>query len=368
MKKRISAALLVLLLVFTSFPVSNAENTTPSFRVAASLSLESEVHIYFDVATNGMIAGDEVGMLFWSSLEDFALYRNFQKTTGTNMNDGEMGNFVRYKKSFSAKEMTTVVYAQAYLKRGDFMYYSEMIPYSVHTYAARKLGYYGEEYQTTDPSLSELLVGLLNYGALSQEYFSNTAPKADEFTKASHFHSISHWVEVSSETEMGVCSKCGLVQTRDVTPPSVVQTAELEYAEVDGSYWVMGVSGNYSGDIKIEIPNTYNGKAVVNIDYGAFSEMTNIVSVSLPSGLKVIDSKAFYGCTGITSIVIPSSVEEIGANAFYGTALSSVVFGNTDGWQIYDITNLKYVDIDLSEIDPATALSDIYAAVSWRIK
>lgn len=57
---------------------------------------------------------------------------------------------------------------------------------------------------------------------------------------------------------------------------------------------------------------------VVEIEDDAFSMMTELSSVSLPSTLKKIGSRAFYGCKKIAIIYVPEGVETIGKDAFYG--------------------------------------------------
>ncbi|MEE3391328.1 MAG: leucine-rich repeat domain-containing protein [Candidatus Cryptobacteroides sp.] len=73
-----------------------------------------------------------------------------------------------------------------------------------------------------------------------------------------------------------------------------------------------------------------NGHAVIpegttEIIEMAFQDCTTLVSVEIPSSVRVINYGAFYGCTGLTSIVIPEGVEQIWECAFKGcTSLTSV--------------------------------------------
>ena len=61
------------------------------------------------------------------------------------------------------------------------------------------------------------------------------------------------------------------------------------------------------------------------IPYGMFYGMRNLVKVTLPEGIVVIDDYAFEDCPKLATINIPSTVTSIGAYAFYGCeALTAV--------------------------------------------
>jgi hypothetical protein len=73
-----------------------------------------------------------------------------------------------------------------------------------------------------------------------------------------------------------------------------------------------------------------NGHAVIpdgatEIAECSFGYCRNLLSVEIPSSVKVINYGAFYDCTGLTSVVIPEGVEEIQECVFKGcTALTHV--------------------------------------------
>lgn len=73
-----------------------------------------------------------------------------------------------------------------------------------------------------------------------------------------------------------------------------------------------------------------NGHAVIpdgttEIAGCAFEDCIDLVSVEIPSSVKVIRHGAFYGCAGLTKVVIPEGVEEIQECAFKGCAALTVV-------------------------------------------
>lgn len=110
--------------------------------------------------------------------------------------------------------------------------------------------------------------------------------------------------------------------------------------EIDGiNYELYGgratvVSGNYSGDVIIPSviyyrPSVYEvitEYPVTFIQGTAFSDCTDLSSVTIGDCVEGIGSGAFDGCTGLKSITIPGNVSAIGGNAFRGcSGLTSVI-------------------------------------------
>jgi len=54
----------------------------------------------------------------------------------------------------------------------------------------------------------------------------------------------------------------------------------------------------------------------VAIAVGAFSNHSNLTSITIPASVTSIGDNAFYGCRNITSITIPAGVTSIGGDAF----------------------------------------------------
>ncbi len=85
------------------------------------------------------------------------------------------------------------------------------------------------------------------------------------------------------------------------------------------------VSGYTGLPIEIIIPDTYNGKPVKSIGFGAFEDCTSLTSITIPNSVTSIGDYAFAYCTGLTSITIPGSVTSIGNAAFSCcTSLTSI--------------------------------------------
>ncbi len=65
--------------------------------------------------------------------------------------------------------------------------------------------------------------------------------------------------------------------------------------------------------------------SVKNIGNRAFSDHTELTSITIHESVTSIGEYAFYGCTGLTSITIPSSVTSISSSAFSGcTGLENI--------------------------------------------
>ncbi len=382
---RKTAVLLTVLIVAVSIPLTAASEAQPKIGIAsASLSLKDNVYIHFDVVGEGFDTeyGD-YGLILWTSPQDDLSY-TVENADSSNAviygrsswsYDSVLGrDACRYIYAVSAKELADVVYARAYVTVGTKTYYSSVVPYSVHTYAARKLGYVSGVSATSDESLKELLVGMLNYGALAQKHFDHQiGTLANEFLTDGHSHSVSKWSTVSeSDTtvkKLGACTSCGLVQSVTETKASEPVVAELTYDVRGEGCYITGFSGDHSGkEIKIEIPDILGGKEVVGIAEEAFMGYTNIISVKLPSGLKIIEGNAFNGCSSICEIILPSGLNEISPGAFKDcSSLESVTFLSIDNWKVLNLDTFEYDDIDLSEpFDNAVYLrSEEYVYSTW---
>lgn len=81
----------------------------------------------------------------------------------------------------------------------------------------------------------------------------------------------------------------------------------------------------------ITIPNS-----VIIIDYAAFQQCTGLATISIPNNVTSIGTSAFQNCTNLTSITIPNSVTKIGSSAFaYCSSMTSITIPNS-------VTNIDY--------------------------
>lgn len=88
----------------------------------------------------------------------------------------------------------------------------------------------------------------------------------------------------------GVCTECA----SEGTPGLVYSLSDNEYTVV----------GTKTGDeMLIVIPSTYNGKPVVAVADGAFSDCKNLLSVEIGKNVTEISLEAFEGCDKLTELI-----------------------------------------------------------------
>lgn len=107
---------------------------------------------------------------------------------------------------------------------------------------------------------------------------------------------------------------------------------------VDGlNYSLQGESayvakGNYRGDVVIPAAITYKGVRykVSSIDKEAFSDCSQVVSVSIPNSVTYIGARAFSGCNSLKTINIPNQLSTIYEFTFSGcSSLDTITIPNS---------------------------------------
>ena len=113
------------------------------------------------------------------------------------------------------------------------------------------------------------------------------------------------------------------VKANNLTFELLTTTTEPEIIELDNgmTFYVQNGSASlisYTGEAtEVIVPSTVNGYPVVEI-HGAFKANQNIVSVTLPEGLRKIGSDTFRNCYNLETINFPEGIVLIGDYAFYG--------------------------------------------------
>jgi len=105
--------------------------------------------------------------------------------------------------------------------------------------------------------------------------------------------------------------------TRQLVIEEVHTFGSYEYMVYDDDTVVI-VSYNGSEN-NVVIPDTIDGKKIIEIGSQAFASNDTIKSVRLPKNVEVIGSYAFYGCSSLSDIYIGNKVWSVGESAFEWT-------------------------------------------------
>jgi hypothetical protein len=128
-----------------------------------------------------------------------------------------------------------------------------------------------------------------------------------------------------------------------VSPASaaITETSSLTYTFSGGVLTIQGRGDmkNYIADMsgrpewvkyRSQAKSIVIGSGVTSIGDYAFSDFTNVTSVSIPSTVTKIGTRAFYKNYGLKSVVLPDSVTSVGKNAFQNcTGLLSVTLSGS---------------------------------------
>ena len=106
------------------------------------------------------------------------------------------------------------------------------------------------------------------------------------------------------------------------TPPNYTPPNEegrdlfkFKLNEDESGYIVTGLADGVT-DANITIPATYNQLPVIAIGERAFGSCNNLISITISSGISIIESGAFTDCKNIPSVKFPDSITVIGDSAF----------------------------------------------------
>ena len=177
-------------------------------------------------------------------------------------------------------------------------------------------------------------------------------------------------------TGIGACAFRGCVGIESVLIPSGVTSvgkdAFLGTKIVDehpaGCVVIDGCLIGYKGNCpnNLDIPDD-----VRLIADSAFEQMTDLQTVTFPTGLQGIGKRAFSGCSRLTSLAIPQNVKAIGEYAFFGcTGLAWVslpaslekiedgVFAQCDGLQAMSIPS-KVTSIGAESFSGCSGLTSV---------
>ena len=155
------------------------DSTLPSIDIyKKNVSYSSETYIMYAVNNKNFDAEtNKIKMLFWEDIQEEYTKgtESYEVETSGTATIGEVLCYIFSSKGIAPKELTDDIYARAYTEIDGEIIYSDVIKYSV-------LEYYYEmkESGSLTTNLSNLLDGLINYGALAQINFNyNTSRLAN---------------------------------------------------------------------------------------------------------------------------------------------------------------------------------------------
>ena len=112
----------------------------------------------------------------------------------------------------------------------------------------------------------------------------------------------------------GLHNDCGKLSVLDLSEAKVVSGGDTSSYYYTYNDHIGGHTfANCVGLTSLTLPS-----GVTLIDYSAFEGCIGLTSLDIPSGVTKIGSSAFSGCSGLTSLDIPSGVTEIGESTFSG--------------------------------------------------
>ena len=128
-------------------------------------------------------------------------------------------------------------------------------------------------------------------------------------------------------------------------------------------------SGNYSGSVIVPETVTVSGTSysVTSVDAFAFSDCTELTSVTLPSSITVIGWGAFSGCSNLKNVTLGTNVSLIAPEAFSGcTALASIKSQNDAAPSIYHASTVDGVNHTADIFVQSSAISNYQQAYIWK--
>ena len=166
----------------------------------------------------------------------------------------------------------------------------------------------------------------------------------------------------------GLHNDRGKLSVLDLSEAKVVSGGDTSsYYHTYNDYIGGNTFNNCVGLTSLTLPS-----GVTLIDYSAFEGCIGLTSLDIPSGVTKIGSSAFSGCSGLTSLDIPSGVTKIGESTFSGcsgltgldipsgvTAIGRSAFSGCSGLTSLDIPS-GITEIGSSAFSGCSGLTSIY--------
>ena len=355
------------ILGITSY-ASDESNITPSLNIEINtLELKNAVFMNFKVATANINDQSSVKLLVWDSYPGEYDKSTADYTLTSIRTERDTGRLVFQYDNLSAKDMTKFVYVCAYANVSGQDVYSNPVKFSIIQYAYNALN---SDSSTED--LKSLINGMLEYGALAQNYFSHNTDflATDEVAKikvvngthsdgfktgyykagtsvtltaneAEDGYAFSHWIN-NSEAVIGDSEELTIENCSTNTYSAVYKKLSSIIASGkcgDNLTWTLYEDGNLaitgSGEMydystmttssytkspwysyRELIKNVIVDEQVTTIGNYAFWNCSNLQNATIGESVSKINENAFTECTTLKSINLPTSLVAISNNAF----------------------------------------------------
>jgi len=172
-RKLLLSILTVIMFLVCIFTITSSaateDDTIPTLNIPINtLELKNTVYMNFKVESTNIDDTSNILLLAWDSLPTEYTKETAEYTLTAIRTESDTGRIVFQYDNLSAKDMTKFIYVCAYANVNGEDIYSKPVKFSIIQYAYNMLND-----DSTTAELKELLVGMLEYGALAQNYFAH---------------------------------------------------------------------------------------------------------------------------------------------------------------------------------------------------
>ena len=354
-KARFGLLISMFVLIACLFAISVAADEQATDTVGHNLALEENVQIVY-IVDETVPAGAESGVLFWLAPQESYTYANatyrVTESYGTIVNPKNGHTCQKYAfTELSAKMMTVDVYAVSYVKEGENFTYGNLDKYSVLQYAQSKKGS-TKTLDGSETTLGEVIEAVLEYGAVTQKYFSY---RTDRLANATYYQ-----ITVVDGTLPDGTTK-GLYQAGE----AITLTAPASKDDLPFSRWENSAGETVSATVTVPTKNetytaVYEAEEVYDVKF-ALNNQTAAPGETVALTLSVA-SKETAEIDGLLAynLQYDSNVLEFLGFTSYGTLITNSVAGVNSVVTANNIINLGY--------SPAIVANGKICELQFRIK
>jgi len=166
---------------------------------------------------------------------------------------------------------------------------------------------------------------------------------------------------------------CGVILIFQTTTVTAETNSDFNYTISGYTATITGYNSNVVG--AVNIPNKLDNYLVTAISNNAFSNKSNITSVTMPDTITSIGDFAFFNCTNLQSITFSNNLVNLGFNAFNGcSSLKKVTIPQNTTYlgrgAFYRCNSLEEISIPFigAESGECTKLSDLFTIYPNSLK